>query len=78
MRGSYTITLISSLSLSVTLMLFVVFLCLTPLVSNRRLTYKFDGDLLVIQEVCSLEDHTKRTLSDFLTHTVVNADDIGG
>jgi hypothetical protein len=42
------------------------------------LTYKFNGDLLVVQQVGPLENHTKRTLADFLADTVVNTDDIGG
>lgn len=36
------------------------------------LTYKFDSDLLVIQEVGALENHTKRSFTDFLAHTVVD------
>lgn len=36
------------------------------------LTYKFDSDLLVIQEIGALENHTKRSFTDFLAHTVVD------
>ena len=38
----------------------------------RRDTHEFDGNLLVIQKVCTLEDDTERTLADFLPHAVVN------
>lgn len=37
------------------------------------MTYKLDGDLLAVQEICALEDDTKRTLPDFLPHSVVDA-----
>lgn len=40
-------------------------------------TYEFDGDLLVVQQICSLEDHTKRSLSNFLPHSVMHTDDVG-
>lgn len=40
-------------------------------------TYEFDGNLLVVQQVSPLENHTERTLSDLLADTVVNTDDIG-
>ena len=43
-----------------------------------RETYEFDGDLLVVQQVCSLENYTKRTLSDFLADSIMDTDDIGG
>lgn len=36
------------------------------------LTYEFDSDLLVVQEVGALEDDTKGSLANFLAHTVVN------
>lgn len=45
-------------------------------VLSRLRTYEFDGDLLVVQEVGSLEDNTKGALADLLPHSVVNADDI--
>lgn len=39
-------------------------------------TYKLDGDLLVVEQVCAFEDDTKRTLSYLLSHSVVHTDDI--
>ena len=39
-------------------------------------TNKFDGDLLVVQEVGPLENHTKRTLSNLFPHAVVHTDDV--
>lgn len=39
---------------------------------EAEITYEFDGDLLVIQEVGAFENDTKRTLTDLLTHTVVD------
>jgi hypothetical protein len=44
----------------------------------RRGTYKFDGDLLVVQKVCSLENYAEGTLSDFLANSIMNTNDIGG
>lgn len=39
-------------------------------------TYKFDGDLGVIEQIVAFEDDTKRTLADFLPNTVVDTYDI--
>lgn len=41
-------------------------------------THKFDGHLLVVQEVGALKNDTKRTLADLLTHTVVDTHYIRG
>ena len=35
-------------------------------------THKFDSNLLIVQEVRSFEDNTKGSLSDFLSHSVVD------
>lgn len=40
-------------------------------------TNEFDSDLLVVEQVGTLEDDTKGTLSDLLAHSIVNADDVG-
>lgn len=42
----------------------------------RRLTYEFDGDLLVVQQVGTLENNTERTLANLLPHPVMHADDV--
>ena len=39
-------------------------------------TYKFDSNLLVVQQVCPLENHTEGSLSNLLPHTVVHTNDI--
>lgn len=39
-------------------------------------TNKFDGDLLVVEQIGAFENHAKRSLSDFLSDTIVNADDV--
>ena len=44
----------------------------------RQATYKFDGHLLVVQQISPLENNAKGTLSDFLSDPVVDADDVGG
>lgn len=44
--------------------------------SYREATYEFDGDLLVVQQVGSLEDDTKGTLANLLPHPVMDADDV--
>lgn len=39
--------------------------------------FKFDGDLLVVQQIRSFKDNTKRTLSNLLPDAVVHPDNIG-
>lgn len=39
-------------------------------------TYEFDGDLLVVQQIGALEDDTKGTLANLLPHPVMDADDV--
>lgn len=39
-------------------------------------THKFDGHLLVVQQIGSLKDDSKGTLSNFLADPVVDADDV--
>lgn len=39
-------------------------------------TYEFDGHLLVVQQIGSLKDDSKGTLSNFLADPVVDADDV--
>jgi hypothetical protein len=41
-------------------------------------TYKFDSNLLVIQEVGALENDTEGTFTDFLADTVVDTHHVGG
>ena len=40
-------------------------------------TYKLDGDLLVVQQVGALEQHTKRALANLLADAIVHAHDVG-
>lgn len=40
-------------------------------------THEFNGDLSVVQQVCTLEDDTERTLADLLADAVMHADDVG-
>jgi hypothetical protein len=40
-------------------------------------THEFDGDLLIVQQIGPLENNAKRTLSNFLSYSIVYADDIG-
>lgn len=42
----------------------------------RVVTYEFDGDLLVVQQIGSLKNNTKGTLADLLPHPVMDADDV--
>lgn len=44
----------------------------TATIIRVRPTHKFNSNLLIVQEVRSLKDHTKRTLSNFLSHSVVD------
>lgn len=39
-------------------------------------THKFDGDLLVVQKVGTLEDDAEGTLADLLAHPVMHANDV--
>jgi hypothetical protein len=41
-------------------------------------TYKFDGNLLVVQKIGSFENDAERALSNLLSNAVVDADHIGG
>lgn len=43
-----------------------------------RDTYKFDSHLLVVQEICALEDDTEGALADFLSYPIVDTHDVGG
>lgn len=40
-------------------------------------TYKLDSHLLIIQEIGALENHTKRPFTNLLSHSVVDAHNIG-
>lgn len=46
-------------------------------IGGRRETYEFDGNLLVVQEVGTLKNHTKRALANLLPHPIVDTDDVG-
>ena len=39
-------------------------------------THKFDGHLLVVQQIGALKDDSKGTLSNFLADPVVDADNV--
>lgn len=41
------------------------------------MTYEFDGHLLIIQEIYSLKDDTKRPFTDLLPDSVVDAHYVG-
>lgn len=43
----------------------------------KTATYKFDSHLLVIQEIRSLEDDTKRPFTNLLSHSVVDTHYVG-
>ena len=40
-------------------------------------TYKFDGNLLVVEEVGALKDDAKRTLANLFGYSIVDAIDVG-
>lgn len=40
-------------------------------------THKFDGHLLIVEQIGTLKDDTKGALPDFLSDSVVDADDVG-
>ena len=41
-----------------------------------RETYKFDGDLLVVEQICALENDTKGPFSDLLAHSVMYTNNV--
>lgn len=46
-------------------------------VTRHDVTYKLDSHLLVIQEIGTLENHTKRPFTNLLSHPVVDTHNIG-
>ena len=46
-------------------------------VTRHDLTYKLDSHLLIIQEIGALENNTKRPFTNLLSHSVVDAHNIG-
>ena len=46
----------------------------TPVTKKR--TYKFDGDLLIVQQIRTFENNAKRTLSNFFPDPIVDTDNI--
>lgn len=46
-------------------------------VTRRDLTYKLDSHLLIIQEIGTLKNHTKRPFTNLLSHSVVDTHNIG-
>ena len=40
-------------------------------------THKLDCDLLVVQQICSLEQNTERTLSNLLSYAIMHTHDVG-
>lgn len=46
-------------------------------VTRHDLTYKLDGHLLIIQEIGTLKNHTKRPFTNLLSHSVVDTHNIG-
>lgn len=43
---------------------------------RRWVTHKLDCDLLVVQQIRSLEQDTERTLADLLSHAIMHTDDV--
>lgn len=43
---------------------------------HQETTHKLDGNLLVVEQVCTLENHTERSLADLLAHSIVHTDHI--
>ena len=41
-------------------------------------TYKLDRNLLIIEQICPLENNAKRALADFLSHPVMYPDNVRG
>lgn len=57
----------------------VTCLCMRTLLyadTQTLATHKFDGHLLVVQQIGSFKDDSKGTLSNFLADPVVDADDV--
>jgi len=50
----------------------------TKLSSDASLvfTYEFDGDLLVVEQVCALEDDAERTFTDLLADPVMHTNNV--
>lgn len=48
---------------------------MTFVVESR--TYEFDGNLLVIQKIRSLEEHAERAFTNLLADPVVNPNHVG-
>jgi hypothetical protein len=44
---------------------------------NRQATHEFDSNLLVVEQIGALKNDTKRTLSDLLSHPIVNSNHVG-
>lgn len=40
------------------------------------MTYKLDGDLLVVEEVCAFEDDAKGAFTDLLPDPIMHTDNI--
>ena len=43
---------------------------------NEGDAYKFDRDELIVQKVCTLEDHTEGPLPNLLANAIVHADNV--
>lgn len=41
-------------------------------------SYKFNCNVLIVQQICPFEYNTKRSLSDLLADTVVHTDNVRG
>ncbi len=44
---------------------------------EEKVTDEFDGDLLIVEEICPFEDNAERALTNLLTDTVVHAHNVG-
>lgn len=77
MRGSYN-TYVSPKLIMYCCVYFNVLCGSIDAAAAATVTYKLDGDLLVVQQVGSFKDDAKGTLADLLPHTVVDAHNIRG
>lgn len=51
--------------------------CNTPQQGKASSTHKFDGNLLIVQQIGTLEDDTEGTLSYLLAYSIMNTNNVG-
>lgn len=62
---------------SIALSGFLVAFSVMPQLELSTGSYKFDGDLLIVEQVGALEYYTKGPLADLLANSIVYSNDIG-